>query len=97
MVTAGTAFSSRSPASALTAFIYHAAQLRARRQPHPEADCRLAMLSYSDSLRIYTNGDGRRETIGQHCICWARTACVSALLCGSTAARHVHPAPPCCS
>ena len=28
----------------------------------------LALLSYSDSLRIYTNGHGQRETIGQRAL-----------------------------
>ncbi|KUH85959.1 hypothetical protein [Mycobacterium sp. GA-1999] len=36
-------------------------------------------LSYSDPLRIYISGHGHRETIGQHRICWARTADVSAV------------------
>lgn len=39
----------------------------------------LALLSYSDSLRVYANGQGQRETIGQRRICWARTAGVCAL------------------
>ncbi|WP_395311299.1 hypothetical protein V4U86_11355 [Mycobacterium sp. AMU20-3851] len=29
--------------------------------------------------RVYTNGHGEHETIGQHRICWARTASVRAL------------------
>lgn len=45
----------------------------------PEADCRLPLLSYSDSCAP-TPTDGRRETIEQHRIRWARTACVSAWL-----------------
>jgi len=28
----------------------------------------LALLSYSDSLRVYTNGHGQRETIGQRAL-----------------------------
>jgi hypothetical protein len=39
----------------------------------------LALLSYSDSLRVYTNGHGQRETTAQQRICWAHTAGVCAL------------------
>ncbi|BBY29955.1 hypothetical protein GCM10023114_44410 [Mycolicibacterium sediminis] len=39
----------------------------------------LAPLSCGDSLRVYSNGHGQRETIGQHRICWACTASVRAL------------------
>ena len=39
----------------------------------------LALLSYSDSLRIYTTVHGHREAIGQHRICAARTAGVTHL------------------
>ncbi|WP_163799104.1 hypothetical protein [Mycolicibacterium sediminis] len=36
-------------------------------------------MSCGDSLRVYSNGHGQRETIGQHRICWACTASVRAL------------------
>src|SRR5882757_6137756 len=39
----------------------------------------LALLSYSDSLRIYTTVHGHREAIGQHRICAARTAGITHL------------------
>ena len=69
------------PASADTATIAHAAHDHPPFASLAAADRRLtlALLSYSDSLRVYTNGHGQRETIGQHRICWARTAGVSAL------------------
>lgn len=64
----------------------HCRHLHAARDHEPfatlaAADRRLtlALLSYSDSLRVYTSGHGQRETIGQHRIRWARTAGVSAL------------------
>lgn len=69
------------PASADTAAIAHAARSHAAFANFVPADrlLTLALLSYGDSLRIYVNGHGHRETIGQHRICWARTAGVSAL------------------
>jgi hypothetical protein len=39
----------------------------------------LALLSYSDSLRIYTTVHGHREAIGQHRICAARAAGITHL------------------
>jgi hypothetical protein len=59
------------PASADTAAISHAARNHEPFADLTTADRRLALalLSYSDSLRIYTNGHDRRETIGQHRIC----------------------------
>ncbi|MEN4478218.1 hypothetical protein [Mycolicibacterium cosmeticum] len=39
----------------------------------------LALLSCSDSLRVYVNGQRQCETIGQHRICWARTADIAAV------------------
>ena len=76
-----TAFLEPFPASAETAAISHAARNHAPFADFTPADRRLtlALLSYSDSLRVYTNGHGQRETIGQHRICWARTAGDSAL------------------
>lgn len=76
-----TAFLEPFPVSADTATIASAAR------DHPPfaaldlADRRLALalLSYSDSLRVYVNGHGHRETIGQHRICWARTAGIGAI------------------
>lgn len=75
------AFLAPFPASADTAAISHAARNHEPFATLTAADRRmtLALLSYSDSLRIYTNGRGQRETIGQHRICWARTAGVRAL------------------
>ncbi|HEX7824707.1 MAG TPA: hypothetical protein VF477_07400 [Mycobacterium sp.] len=69
------------PASADTAAISHAARNYPPFASLSPADRRLtlALLSYSDSIRVYTNGHGQRETVGQHRICWARTAGVSAL------------------
>lgn len=40
---------------------------------------RAGVLSYSDSLRVYVNGQGQRETTSQHRICWARTAGIAAV------------------
>ena len=76
-----TAFLEPFPATADTAAISHAARNHAPFANLTPADRRLtlALLSYSDSLRVYTNGHGQRETIGQHRICWARTAGVCAL------------------
>ncbi|MGD9515305.1 MULTISPECIES: hypothetical protein [Mycolicibacterium] len=81
VLTAVTAFLEPFPASADTATIAHAARNRAPFAALAAADRRLtlALLGYSDSLRVYTNGHGHRETIGQHRICWARTAGVCAL------------------
>lgn len=69
------------PASADTVAISHAARDHEPFAALAAADrrLRLALLSYSDSLRIYTSGHGQRETIGQHRICWARSAGVRAL------------------
>jgi len=76
-----TAFLAPFPARADTAAISHAARNYASFANLTAADRRLtlALLSYSDSLFVYTNGHGHRETIGQHRICWARAAGVSAL------------------
>lgn len=76
-----TAFLEPLPASADTAAISHAARNHAPFAELTAADRRLALalLSYSDSLRVYTNGHGQRETIGQQRICWARAAGVCAL------------------
>lgn len=76
-----TTFREPFPASADTATIAHAARNHAPFADLTAADRRLtlALLSYSDSLRVYTNGDGQRETIGQHRTCWTRTAGVCAL------------------
>lgn len=69
------------PASADTAAIAHAARSHAAFANFFPADRRrtLALLNYSDSLRVYIDGHGHRETIGQHRIRWARTAGVPAL------------------
>lgn len=76
-----TAFLEPFPASADTSAISRAARRHASFANLAPTDRRLALalLSYSDSLRIYTNGAGQRETIGQHRICWARTYGVCAL------------------
>ena len=76
-----TTFLEPSPANADTATIAHAAHDHPPFADLAAADPRLtlALLSYSDSLRVYTNGHGQRETIGQHRIWRARTAGVCAL------------------
>ncbi len=75
------AFLAPFPASADTETVSHAARDHAPVANLSPTDRRLALslLSYSESLRVYTNGHGQLETIGQHRICWARTAGVSAL------------------
>jgi hypothetical protein len=69
------------PATADTAAIAHAARSHMGFANFLSADRRLTLapLSCSDSLRVYVNGHGHRETIGQHRICSARTAGVLAL------------------
>ncbi|MET0702149.1 MAG: hypothetical protein ABWY93_21045 [Mycobacterium sp.] len=75
------AFLAPFPASADKAAMSRAARNDAPFANLTAADRRLTLtlLSYSGSLRICTNGQGQRETIGQQRICWARTAGVSAL------------------
>lgn len=69
------------PATADTDTIARAAREDAHFSSLAKDDRRLALalLGYSDSLRIYVNGQGNLETNGQHRICWARTAGVAAL------------------
>ncbi|MCH9729770.1 MAG: hypothetical protein K0U84_08875 [Actinomycetia bacterium] len=69
------------PASGDTDTIARAAREEAHFDSLTKDDRRLALalLSYTDALRIYLNGQGNLETIGQHRICWARTAGVPAL------------------
>ena len=76
-----TAFLEPFPATADTAFISRAARGDARLHNLARADRRLALalLSYSDSLRVYTTAQGHQEANGQHRICWARTAGVAFL------------------
>ncbi len=76
-----TAFLEPFPVSADTATIASAARRHPSFASLDPADRRLALalLSYSDSLRVYVNGQGQRETIGQHRICWARTAGIGAV------------------
>ncbi len=76
-----TAFLEPFPATADTAFISRAAREDSRLHNLARADRRLALalLSYSDSLRVYTTAQGHQEANGQHRICWARTAGVAFL------------------
>lgn len=77
-----TAFLAPIPAGAdTTLVISRAAREDARFDALTRTDRRLALalLSYSDSLRIYTTIHGHREAIGQHRICAARTAGVTGL------------------
>ena len=69
------------PASADTTAISHAARNHAPFANLTPADRRLtlALLSYSDSLRVYTTVTASGNRFGQHRICWARTAGVAAL------------------
>ena len=55
------------PVTTDTAAVAHAARHHAPFAGVAAADRRLtlALLSYSDSLRIYSSGHGQRETIGQ--------------------------------
>ena len=75
------AFLAAIPAAADTLTIAHAARSDPRFDSLTPDDRRLALalLSYSDSLRIYTTVHGHREAIGQHRICAARTAGVTHL------------------
>lgn len=74
-----TAFLEPFPVSADTATIASAARDHFAALDLADRRLALALLSYSDSLRVYVNGHGQRETIGQHRICWARTAGVAAV------------------
>jgi hypothetical protein len=76
-----TAFLATIPAAADTLAISQAARNDPRFDTLAVEDRRLALalLSYSDSLRIYTTVHGHREAIGQHRICAARTAGVTHL------------------
>jgi hypothetical protein len=75
------AFLAAIPAAAATLTIAHAARSDPRYDSLTPDDRRLALalLSYSDSLRIYTTVHGHREAIGRHRICAARTAGVTHL------------------
>ena len=75
------AFLAAIPAAADTLTIARAARSDPRFDSLSADDRRLALalLSYSDSLRIYTTVHGHREAIGQHRICAARTAGVTHL------------------
>src|SRR6476661_2089641 len=75
------AFLAAIPAAADTLSIAQAARSDPRFDSLSVDDRRLALalLSYSDSLRIYTTVHGHREAIGQHRICAARTAGVTHL------------------
>ncbi len=75
------AFLAAIPAAADTLSIAQAARSDPRFDSLTPDDRRraLALLSYSDSLRIYTTVHGHREAIGQHRICAARTAGVTHL------------------
>jgi len=69
------------PAAADTLAIARAARADPRFDALTREDRRLALalLSYSDSLRIYTTVHGHREAVGQHRICAARAAGVTHL------------------
>src|SRR6476661_2664611 len=75
------AFLAAIPAAADTLSIAQAARSDPRFDSLSVDDRRLALalLSYSDSLRIYTTVHGHREAIGQPRICAARTAGVTHL------------------
>jgi hypothetical protein len=75
------AFLAAIPAAADTLTIAHAVRSDPRFDSLTPDDRRLALalLSYSDPLRIYTTVHGHREAIGQHRICAARTAGVTHL------------------
>ena len=75
------AFLAAIPAAADTLSIAQAARSDPRFDSLSVDDRRLALalLSYSDSLRIYTTVHGHREAIGRHRICAARTAGVTHL------------------
>lgn len=75
------AFLAAVPAAADTLIIARAARNDPRLDSLSADDRRLALalLSYSDSLRVYTTVHGHREAIGQHRICAARTAGVTHL------------------
>lgn len=76
-----TAFLEPLPVSADTATIASAASSHPSFAFLDPADRRLALalLSYSDSLRVYVNGHGHTETIAQRRICWARTVAIPAV------------------
>jgi hypothetical protein len=75
------AFLAAIPAAADTLIIARAARNDPRFDALSADDRRLALalLSYSDSLRVYTTVHGHREASGQHRICAARTAGVTHL------------------
>ena len=72
------------PVSADTATIANAARSHPSFGSLVPADRRLALLSYSDSLRVYVNGQGERETIGSTASAGAAPPALRPCPCGST-------------